>query len=199
MEYQFKVPTATVLGPCAGNTVQTITAGKDASDHDASDHNSSNEDIERRFFGSGRENPRRARNELEEWIDGDIVHTTSALDANIGIAETCYQSLLIVLRAIWKLVSQEANLLQPRQNDVLREVLGRLVLWTDPFEPGERDQVLNKSDDLRENVIELLIDIANPVVSSMSLSPDSNSNLSNSTSYRSCALVVSSIAHSTGP
>lgn len=53
----------------------------------------------------------------------------------------------------------------------LRECLGRLYLWGEPFGVGELDQALEQSDELRDSVIERLGHIGKLLLRSKTLNP----------------------------
>lgn len=108
-----------------------------------------------------------ANDKLEQWIDGNVVHSSTVLDVDAGVAEAYFHACLTVLRATWTIILEGSESFPPYQREILREILSRLVLWIEPFKAGELDQILLSSEDLKENVIDLLTDIANPVVHSM--------------------------------
>lgn len=108
-----------------------------------------------------------ANDKLEEWIDGNVIHSFTGYDVNIGIAEAYFQACLLVLRQTWLLILQKPAVLYPRQRKIYKEVLGRFVLWIDSFKAGELDQILVVSEDLKENVFDLLTEIARSLIHSM--------------------------------
>lgn len=51
-----------------------------------------------------------------------------------------------------------------KQKSILRESLGRMVLWPDSLAHGPLDSILERSDNLKESVLECLVGIAEVIV-----------------------------------
>jgi hypothetical protein len=107
--------------------------------------------------------------QLQEWIDGNIIYSSGWNDGNIGFIETYFQTCMRVFRRIWSCIVQNRDILRREQFNALRQSLSRLVLWIDAFEPGELDQLLNRFDDLKETVLELVTEISKTLLESMRL------------------------------
>ncbi|MCJ1379558.1 hypothetical protein MMC17_002659 [Xylographa soralifera] len=93
-----------------------------------------------------------------EWIDGNSIKrsqpTASGGDiVNLDFVEELYGTLLSVFAQVCQTYSKTIPLSKQRQS---KEALGRLHLWGRDFQDGKLACVLAQSDDLRNNVIELL-------------------------------------------
>lgn len=96
---------------------------------------------------------------VHQWLGLDSL-TKPALpqhiiqDADEGFAARLYVSCLRTLQQLYR---RERDYSPPKQRaHVLKEELGKLYLWGEHFGAGELDEALTQSDDLKENVIELL-------------------------------------------
>ena len=50
------------------------------------------------------------------------------------------------------------------QNYLLKEELDKLYMWGESFGPGELDKALNESEELRDNVLDLLVNLGELVI-----------------------------------
>ena len=93
-----------------------------------------------------------------QWLDthasGPIANDAPPLD---GEDEQGFVGRLygLCLRKLQTFHRQQRDISKSRSN-VLRECLGRLYLWGEPFGSGDLDKALGQSDELRENVLERL-------------------------------------------
>ena len=97
---------------------------------------------------------------LLRWLDTDAsgpfanVGTPTGGEDDQGFAARLYQ---LCLRALQDFYRQERDKDSSRSGSiVLRECLGRLYLWAEPFGVGELDRALEQSNELRDDVLERL-------------------------------------------
>ena len=97
-------------------------------------------------------------NRTLQWLDahasGPIANETPPLDGEDehGVVGRLYGLCLRELQAFHR---QQRDISGSRSN-VLRECLGRLYLWGEPFGSGDLDKTLGQSVELRNNVLERL-------------------------------------------
>lgn len=65
-----------------------------------------------------------------------------------------YQLCLRALHDLYRWERDQSS--SSSRSNVLRECLGRLYLWGEPFAVGELDKALRQSDELSDNVLERL-------------------------------------------
>lgn len=102
---------------------------------------------------------------LLQWLDADASGpiandgTPAGGEDNQNLAARLYQ---LCLRALQDFYRRERDKPSSRSRSiVLRECLGRLYLWGEPFGVGELDRALEQSDELRDDVLERLGHIGN--------------------------------------
>lgn len=103
---------------------------------------------------------------LEEWIDGNQVRSVAHYLDDVGFFEMFYKSCLDVFQQLWEHIIGSETPFNPNQKFILRESLGRMVLWSDSLSHGELDSILERSDNLKESVLECLSGIAEVIVKS---------------------------------
>jgi hypothetical protein len=103
---------------------------------------------------------------LQEWIDGNTVHSSVQIAGDVGFAEMYFNTCLAALQRIWSSVLHSSDILNHGEKKAVKESLSRLILWMDGFEPGILDRILDRAEDLRENVLQLINDIAKPLAHS---------------------------------
>jgi hypothetical protein len=103
---------------------------------------------------------------LQEWIDGNIVHSSAQIAGDAGFVEMYFKTCLAALQRIWSFVLHSSDMLNQGEKRAVKESLSRLILWMDGFEPGILDRILDRAEDLRENVLQLINDIAKPLAHS---------------------------------
>lgn len=115
-------------------------------------------------------NPSRAHfiRQLEEWIDGNQVRSAAHTGDDVGFVETFYEACLNVFQHLWEHIIGSETPFNSKQKTILRESLGRMVLWSDSLGHGQLDSILERSDNLRESVLECLVGIAEIIVKSKS-------------------------------
>ncbi|KAI9810424.1 MAG: hypothetical protein M1832_001351, partial [Thelocarpon impressellum] len=99
---------------------------------------------------------------LKQWIaEGGSSVSASADVTNhaVGFAETLYQACLELFAQLWREILATPRWPADRPKDVLKQSLGRLYLWGEGFEQGRLDKCLEHSDDLRDDVLDLLTEI----------------------------------------
>lgn len=111
---------------------------------------------------------------LLRWLDTDAsgpianVETPAGGEDDQGFAARLYQ---LCLRALQDFYRQERDKHSSKSGSiVLRECLGRLYLWGEPFGVGELDRALEQSNELRDNVLERLGHIGELLLRGLSLS-----------------------------
>lgn len=106
--------------------------------------------------------------QLQEWIDGNTVHSSAQIAGDVGFAEIYFNTCLATLQRIWRYILHYPDILTYREKKTVKESLSRLILWIDGFESGTLDRILDRAEDLRENVFQLINDIAKPLAYSTS-------------------------------
>ena len=97
---------------------------------------------------------------LLRWLDtgasGPITNaeTPAGGEDDQGFAARLYQLCLHQLQAFYRQEREKHS--SKSGSNVLRECLGRLYLWGEPFGVGELDRALEQSNELRDNVLERL-------------------------------------------
>ena len=71
-----------------------------------------------------------------------------------GFAGRLYQSCLRILQDFYRQERDHGS--SSSHSATLRECVGRLYLWGEPFGVGELDKALRQSDELRDDVLERL-------------------------------------------
>ena len=107
----------------------------------------------------------RQANWTQEWLDGHPYASPGPNetlgDSDIhdqGFAARLYSLCLRLLRYVCR---QEKNISSERHGvSSLKEELGKLYLWGEAFGNGKLDRALDYSDDVRNNVLDSLRDIA---------------------------------------
>ena len=120
-----------------------------------------------------------------QWLDahssGPTAYdeTPAGGEDDQGSADRLYQ---LCLRALQDCHHQERDQRRSSSRSIaLRECLGRFYLWGEPFGAGELDITLRQSDELRDNVLERLVQIGKLLLRSKPFSrqtdPDSTFSL----------------------
>lgn len=102
--------------------------------------------------------------QLEEWVDGNQVHSAAHIRDDFGSVEKFSGACLKVFQQLWKLIMGSETPFKSKQKSILRESLGRMVLWSDSLAHGQLDSILERSDNLKESVLECLVGIAEIIV-----------------------------------
>ena len=108
---------------------------------------------------------------LQQWLDtnepisADFARTCAgerSIDREEGFASRFYSTCL---RGFQKLCRQEQKVYAPGSRSyLLKEELGKLYLWGESFGPGELDKALGESEELRDNVLDLLANFGELVI-----------------------------------
>ena len=109
-------------------------------------------DIVKTNDGDGRSNY------MLQWLDAHAVGAVAKDAAPAGSEddqEFVGRLYELCLRALQDFYRQQRDGSKSRSN-VLRECLGRLYLWGEPFSVGDLDKALRQSDELRDDVFEHL-------------------------------------------
>ena len=108
---------------------------------------------------------------MQQWLDThgstsvDFARTRAgerALESEEGFASRFYSTCLEELRHLCR-QQQKAYAPAPRSY-LLKEELGKLYLWGERFAPGELDKALGVSEEVRDNVLELLVNLGELVL-----------------------------------
>ena len=84
------------------------------------------------------------------------------IDREEGFASQFYSTCL---QGFKQLCRQELEgYARGAQSYLLREELGKLYLWGESFNPGELDKALDEYEDLRDNVLDLLVNLGELVI-----------------------------------
>lgn len=124
---------------------------------------------------------------LEEWIDETAQHSSSPLPGSVSIASTdfgivwlLYEQCLQVMLSAFPLASRkytvsatEGRQSSPNANN-WKELNGSLFLWGEALGDGRLDSAISQSEDLKNNILELLLTVSETI---------SQGNFSTSPSY----------------
>lgn len=98
---------------------------------------------------------------VDEWVD-----STSELpvgdnsDVDESLAARLYAGCIIVLRGLCSRISNTDAFQSSWKPRVLGQELGRMYLWGEGLGNGKLDKALEDADELRQNVLEVLVSIA---------------------------------------
>lgn len=96
---------------------------------------------------------------LLEWIDGNEVRSLLHHPNETGLGERLHQSCMALFEYLWASFSSAPPPLRLGIKSSLHEDLSRLYLWGTSFQSGWLDMILMESDELRDEVLQLLCDI----------------------------------------
>ena len=88
--------------------------------------------------------------QTNKWLESNLPDHTSQREIE-GLAGELYASCLTALRLIY--MEQRGRRPSGSQSLLLGEELGRLHLWGQGFHPGELDEALEHSEDVRSIVL----------------------------------------------
>ena len=109
---------------------------------------------------------------MQQWLDA---HASAPIANDVPSRDTKDKEGFVgrlyglCLRELRDFHHQQRGISKSRSN-VLRECLGRLYLWGEPFGSGDLDKALGQSDELRDNVLESLVHIGKLLLRSKLLS-----------------------------
>lgn len=84
------------------------------------------------------------------------------IDREEGFASQFYSTCL---RGLQQLCRQEQEGYAPRaRSHLLKEELGKLYLWGESFSPGELDKALDEYEEIRDNVLDLLVNLGELII-----------------------------------
>ncbi len=108
---------------------------------------------------------------MQQWLDTDesisldLGRTCAherGIDREEGFASRFYSTCL---RGFQQLCRQEKKGYAPGSRSyLLKEELGKLYLWGEGFAPGELDKALGESEEVRDNVLDLLVNLAELII-----------------------------------
>jgi hypothetical protein len=107
-------------------------------------------------------------NKVVEWIDGTTIHRLRNPEdegAAVGFAWTLYDLDLKLLKTLIPVVSKDLPNISHKDIKTLKQSLGNLFLWGDGFRDGMLENILEESDDLKETLVDLLVEIARLLIS----------------------------------
>jgi hypothetical protein len=108
---------------------------------------------------------------IVEWIDGATIYRSKDPEdegAAAGFAWTLYDLDLKLLTRVIPIISRDLPTISHKDIKILKLSLGNLFLWGDGFRDGMLENVLEESDDLKETLVDLLVEIARLLISSES-------------------------------
>jgi len=107
--------------------------------------------------------------QVEEWLDGATVQTAVGENDNStasGFTWNLYDQVLKLFTVLVPLIPpKRSSLRSKKQQKLLKDSLGKLFLWGDVFRDGRLQNILDKSDDLKEEIIDNLAAIGNILTS----------------------------------
>lgn len=103
----------------------------------------------------------------DSFIASRIDYSTH--DPNVGFVETLYGLCSLSLIELWK--SRRRHMPQAPHTNTLKKDVADLGMWTQSFPTGYLDCILEKSDHLKTNIIENLVEIGK-IISSLSSSTE---------------------------
>ena len=120
------------------------------------------------------------------------------IDREEGFASQFYS---MCLQGFQQLCRQEQAVYAPGPRSyLLKEELGKLYLWGESFSPGELDKALDQYEDIRDNVLDLLVDLGELIICGKAsrerryiesrVSPSSNRTLKSSVALRASSTVA---------
>ncbi len=95
-----------------------------------------------------------------QWLDAHASETLTddeppaVGEDEQGFAGRLYQSCFRILQDFYRQERDQGS--SSSHSATLRECVGRLYLWGEPFGVGELDKALRQSNELRDNVLERL-------------------------------------------
>ena len=113
-------------------------------------------------------------NYIRQWLDagpsGPVANNAAPAgdEDDQGFAGRLYHLCLSALQDFYRQQRDQPS--SESRLNVLRECLGRLYLWGEPFGIGELDKALRQSDELRDMVLERLTHVGKLVLRSKSFS-----------------------------
>ena len=110
--------------------------------------------------------PARLRNLrfTQEWIDNPESLRDTLV--NIDLPQELYITCVSFFKSSLRKITEEKSVVDKNCLNNLKEELGRLHLWGLDFIDGKLATVLYQSDELRNNILELLSDIAQLLINS---------------------------------
>ncbi|CZR60755.1 related to hsp70 protein [Phialocephala subalpina] len=108
----------------------------------------------------------------EERIDGTTIQTANPGFEEEGSAAKdfawgLYDQILKMFATIVPLALKNVRAAGKNQERSLKESLSKLILWGDGFRDGRLERILSQSDDLRENVVDLLAAVGRTLISKL--------------------------------
>ena len=108
---------------------------------------------------------------MQQWLDTngssyvDFTRTCTGergIDREEGFVSQFYSTCL---EAFQQMCRQEQQKYAPgARSYLLEEELGKLYLWGETFGPGELDKALFESEEIRDNVLDLLVNLGELVI-----------------------------------
>ncbi len=108
---------------------------------------------------------------MQQWLDTnksssvDFARTCPGerdIDREEGFASRFYSTCL---RGFQQLCRQEQErYAHGSRSSLLKEELDRLYMWGESFGPGELDKALGESEEIRDNVLDLLVNLGELVI-----------------------------------
>jgi len=97
---------------------------------------------------------------VREWVDSTSEQPAiDNSDADASLPARLYAGCITILRRLCSRVTNTDASQSSLEPWLLGQELGRIYLWGEGLENGKLDKALNDADDLRENVLEVLVSI----------------------------------------
>ncbi|KAL9106670.1 MAG: hypothetical protein Q9227_008322 [Pyrenula ochraceoflavens] len=101
---------------------------------------------------------------IQEWVDGNLAHSSAAADAEVSLAESYSHACLLVFEGLWTHVLRDPKLLDSRERNLAQNAVGKFHLWVDSIYGTQTSRGFAKSADIQQNVLDLLSGIAKILV-----------------------------------
>ncbi len=97
---------------------------------------------------------------VHEWVDSTSEQPAiDNSDADESLAARLYAGCITILRRLCSRITNADASPSSLEPWVLGQELGRMYLWGEGLGNGKLDKALNDADELRENVLEVLVSI----------------------------------------
>lgn len=104
---------------------------------------------------------------VHEWVDSTAdLPVVDHSDIDESLAARLYAGCIIILRGLCSRITNTDASQPSLKPSVLGQELGRMYLWGEGLGNGKLDKALEDADELRQNVLEVLVSIATLLVRS---------------------------------
>lgn len=106
---------------------------------------------------------------IQEWLDGNEIKSSESCAHDGGLAETLYHSCMDLFEDLWAAFCRAPLPVKSGLKKTLHGNISRLYLWGSNFEAGKLDTILGESEELRDEILDLLCGISVILIQSNSL------------------------------